>query len=47
MSERLSAVGGHLALAPGSARGHDGSRDLSRGRGFTLTATVPVDRYDA
>jgi two-component system, NarL family, sensor histidine kinase DesK len=35
MSERLSAVGGHLSLGTG---GH--------GQGFRLTATVPVDHYD-
>src|SRR5271169_394551 len=38
MSERLSAEGGRLAL---------GAADPTRGRGFTLTATVPVDHYDA
>jgi two-component system, NarL family, sensor histidine kinase DesK len=37
MSERLSAVGGHLSLGPA----HPG-----RGHGFRLTAAVPVDRYD-
>jgi two-component system, NarL family, sensor histidine kinase DesK len=37
MSERLSAVGGHLSLGPA---------DPGRGRGFRLIATVPVDRYD-
>jgi two-component system, NarL family, sensor histidine kinase DesK len=36
MSERLSTVGGRLSL---------GSAD--HGRGFRLTATVPVDHYDA
>jgi two-component system, NarL family, sensor histidine kinase DesK len=38
MSERLSAEGGRLSL---------GAADLTRGRGFKLTATVPVDHYDA
>jgi len=38
MSERLSAVGGRLSL---------GSAGPGRGHGFRLTATVPVDRYDA
>jgi two-component system, NarL family, sensor histidine kinase DesK len=38
MSERLSAVGGHLSLR---------TADPGRGHGFRLTATVPVDRYDA
>jgi two-component system sensor histidine kinase DesK len=38
MSERLSAVGGRLAFsAVGPGHGH----------GFKLTATVPVDHYDA
>lgn len=37
MSERLSAVGGRLALGPAAGR---------ENRGFTLTATVPVDHYD-
>ncbi len=39
MSERLSAVGGRLSLGPADAG--------SRARGFRLTATVPVERYDA
>jgi len=39
MSERLSAVGGRLSLGPAEAG--------SRGHGFRLTATVPVERYDA
>jgi two-component system, NarL family, sensor histidine kinase DesK len=38
MSERLSAAGGRLSL---------GAADPARGQGFKLTATVPVDRYDA
>jgi two-component system, NarL family, sensor histidine kinase DesK len=38
MSERLSAEGGRLSL---------GAADPARGHGFKLTATVPVDRYDA
>jgi two-component system sensor histidine kinase DesK len=38
MSERLSAAGGRLSL---------GAADPARGQGFRLTATVPVDRYDA
>ncbi|HJZ27897.1 MAG TPA: histidine kinase, partial [Streptosporangiaceae bacterium] len=38
MSERLSAEGGRLSL---------GAADPTRGRGFKLTATVPVDHYDA
>jgi two-component system sensor histidine kinase DesK len=38
MSERLSAEGGRLSL---------GAADPARGRGFKLTATVPVDHYDA
>jgi two-component system, NarL family, sensor histidine kinase DesK len=38
MSERLSAEGGRLSL---------GAADPTRGRGFRLTATVPVDHYDA
>jgi two-component system sensor histidine kinase DesK len=38
MSERLSAAGGRLSLA---------AADPARGQGFKLTATVPVDRYDA
>jgi two-component system, NarL family, sensor histidine kinase DesK len=49
MSERLSAVGGRLALgAAGPGRGHATSRPAGAGtgHGFTLTATVPVDRYD-
>jgi two-component system sensor histidine kinase DesK len=37
MSERLSAEGGRLSL---------GAADPTRGHGFKLTATVPVDRYD-
>ena len=44
MSERLSAVGGRLMLGAGEP-GH--GRELGRGRGFTLTAAVPVDHYDA
>jgi len=39
MSERLSAVGGRLSLGPADAG--------SRAHGFRLTATVPVERYDA
>jgi two-component system, NarL family, sensor histidine kinase DesK len=39
MSERLSAVGGRLSLGPAEAG--------SRAHGLRLTATVPVDRYDA
>ncbi len=49
MSERLSAVGGRLALgAAEPGRGHAISRaaGAGTGHGFTLTATVPVDRYD-
>jgi two-component system, NarL family, sensor histidine kinase DesK len=38
MSERLGAEGGSLSL---------GAADPSRGQGFRLTATVPVDHYDA
>ena len=38
MSERLSAVGGRLALS---------AAEPGRGHGFKLTATVPVDHYDA
>ncbi len=38
MSERLSAVGGRLSFGPA---------DGGHGRGFRLTATVPVERYDA
>ncbi len=38
MSERLAAVGGHLSLGPAGP---------GPGRGFRLTATVPVDPYDA
>jgi hypothetical protein len=38
MCERLSAVGGRLSLGPA---------DGGRGHGFRLTATVPVERYDA
>jgi len=38
MSERLGAQGGRLSLGPA---------DPNRGQGFTLTATVPVDHYDA
>jgi two-component system sensor histidine kinase DesK len=48
MSERLSAVGGRLALgAAEPGRGHAISRaaGAGTGNGFTLTATVPVDRY--
>jgi two-component system, NarL family, sensor histidine kinase DesK len=37
MSERLSTVGGRLSL---------GAADPGSGRGFKLTATVPVDHYD-
>jgi len=39
MSERLFAVGGRLSLGPADAG--------SRAHGFRLTATVPVERYDA
>ncbi|HEY6295482.1 MAG TPA: histidine kinase [Streptosporangiaceae bacterium] len=39
MSERLSAVGGLLSLGP--------AEPGSRAHGFRLTATVPVERYDA
>ncbi len=39
MSERLSAVGGGLSFGPAEAG--------ARARGFRLTATVPVERYDA
>ena len=49
MSERLSAVGGRLSLgAAEPGRGHAISRvaGAGTGSGFTLTATVPVDRYD-
>src|SRR5580692_427358 len=42
MSERLSAEGGRLSL--GTAEPGPGSRG---GHGFKLTATVPVDHYDA
>ncbi|MFZ0190956.1 MAG: histidine kinase [Streptosporangiaceae bacterium] len=42
MSERLSAEGGRLSL--GAA---DPSPNNRWGRGFKLTATVPVDHYDA
>ena len=42
MSERLSARGGRLSL--GAADPGPGN---NRGRGFKLTATVPVDHYDA
>jgi two-component system, NarL family, sensor histidine kinase DesK len=38
MSERLAAVGGRLSPGPAWTGG---------GHGFRLTATVPVDRYDA
>ena len=38
MSERLSTAGGRLSL---------GAADPGSGRGFKLTATVPVDHYDA
>jgi two-component system, NarL family, sensor histidine kinase DesK len=38
MSERLAPIGGHLSLGPA---------DLGHGHGFKLTATVPVDHYDA
>jgi two-component system sensor histidine kinase DesK len=37
ISERLSAEGGRLSLGAG---------DPTRGQGFKLTATVPVDHYD-
>jgi two-component system sensor histidine kinase DesK len=40
MSERLSAVGGRLAFSPADP-------DRAHGHGFKLTATVPVDHYDA
>ena len=44
MSERLSAVGGRLILGAGEpGRG----LGFGQGRGFTLTAAVPVDHYDA
>jgi two-component system, NarL family, sensor histidine kinase DesK len=39
MSERLSAVGGRLSLGPAEAG--------SRAHGLRLSATVPVERYDA
>jgi hypothetical protein len=42
MSERLSAEGGRLSL--GAA---DPGPNNRWGRGFKLTATVPVDHYDA
>jgi two-component system sensor histidine kinase DesK len=42
MSERLSAEGGRLSL--GAA---DPTPNNRWGRGFKLTATVPVDHYDA
>ena len=42
MSERLSAEGGRLSL--GAA---DPGPNLRQGHGFKLTATVPVDHYDA
>jgi two-component system sensor histidine kinase DesK len=42
MSERLSAEGGRLSL--GAA---DPAPDSRWGHGFKLTATVPVDHYDA
>jgi len=38
MSERLGAEGGRLSI---------GAADPGRGQGFKLTATVPVDHYDA
>jgi two-component system, NarL family, sensor histidine kinase DesK len=38
MSERLGTAGGRLSL---------GAADPGRGHGFKLTATVPVDHYDA
>jgi two-component system sensor histidine kinase DesK len=50
MSERLSAVGGRLSLgAAEPGRGHAISHvaGAGTGSGFTLTATVPVDRYDS
>jgi two-component system, NarL family, sensor histidine kinase DesK len=49
MSERLSAAGGRLTLgAAEPGRGHAISHPAGAGTGsgFTLTATVPVDRYD-
>ena len=42
MSERLSAEGGRLSLGAGGP-----SPNSRWGRGFKLTATVPVDHYDA
>jgi signal transduction histidine kinase len=42
MSERLSNAGGRLSL--GAADPAPGNR---QSRGFRLTATVPVDHYDA
>jgi two-component system, NarL family, sensor histidine kinase DesK len=42
MSERLSTAGGRLSLGP--ADPGPGNR---QGHGFNLTATVPVDHYDA
>jgi two-component system, NarL family, sensor histidine kinase DesK len=42
MSERLGTAGGRLSL--GAAEPGSG---LRRGQGFKLTATVPVDHYDA
>ena len=48
MSERLSAIGGRLVLAAGEpGRGREFGQGFGRGRGFTLTAAVPVDHYDA
>jgi two-component system, NarL family, sensor histidine kinase DesK len=45
MSERLDTVGGRLSLGP-SDPGPD-NRPNRQGHGFKLTATVPVDHYDA
>jgi two-component system, NarL family, sensor histidine kinase DesK len=46
MSERLGTIGGRLSLAP--ANPGPGNRPGSRqDHGFKLTATVPVDHYDA
>ena len=44
MSERLSAVGGRLVLGAANQATVPSS---AAGAGFTLTAAVPVDRYDA